>query len=174
MRDYEMMLILRPELDEEAQRATLTRIADLIARYGGSVQRTTMWGRRKLAYPLSSARQTGYRAREGVYVIYDLLMPPRATINVDRDLRLMEDVLRFLTITRDDTAVATDAVSAQGATATMQPAEDSVPVQATENLDDNEQGGAQAFVLEQDDEPGDAEDIDEMDEDEAEPAAPSA
>jgi small subunit ribosomal protein S6 len=101
---YEMMTIIRPELDDEAIQTTINRIESLVNRYGGTVQNVTMWGRRKLAYPLSSARQGGYRAREGVYVIFNLDMPAQAANALARDLRLMEDILRFLTINRDEGA----------------------------------------------------------------------
>lgn len=101
MRDYEIMVIFRPELDEDAFRATSTRIEDLITRNGGSLVRTIVWGRRKFAYPLTSQRQLGYRAREGYYVIYYVSIPPRSLVALDRDLRLMDEILRSLTIMRE-------------------------------------------------------------------------
>ena len=153
MRDYEMMVIIRPELDEATVQATQTRIEDLVARNGGSVLRATVWGRRKLAYPLSSARQLGYRAREGLYVIYDLSLPPRATFELDRGLRLLEDILRFMLLTREEGALPAAEVA-------LPPETEDEPIDADAVVDTDDAGIEDDANIADDedgiDEPGDS------------------
>ncbi len=95
MRDYEMMVIVRPELDEEGLQAALARVADLITTNGGEVTKTEPWGRRRLAYPIK-------QVREGQYVLMQFKLEPAATAAVERTLRINEDVLRFLVVRLDE------------------------------------------------------------------------
>ena len=62
VRDYELMYIVRPELDDEALRATTESVESIIRGLGGSISKTTMWGKRRLAYEVD-------RLRDGHYVI---------------------------------------------------------------------------------------------------------
>ena len=61
MRDYELMYIVRPELDEEALRTAAKSVRGLIETQGGEVVKTTLWGKRRLAYEVK-------RLRDGYYV----------------------------------------------------------------------------------------------------------
>lgn len=92
MATYELMYILRPDLDEEGLGQTLTTIDGLIARAGATVTKVDKWGRRRLAYPIK-----GFN--DGFYVVTLLEAEPEMPAEIYRLLRIQETVLRSL-ITR--------------------------------------------------------------------------
>ena len=91
MRDYELMVVLDPNLDETAIETLNGRIQTLVTQRGGSVEQVDSWGRRRLAYPIG-------RFRDGVYILSRLLLPPNAAIDIERALKLNENVIRHLLV----------------------------------------------------------------------------
>ena len=91
MRDYEIASILSVELDESGLAALTERIASWITAAGGEVASVDNWGRRKLAYPIK-------KQREGHYVFWSASLPPAAPAEIERQMRLNEDVLRFMVV----------------------------------------------------------------------------
>jgi small subunit ribosomal protein S6 len=99
MRDYELMVVLDPNLDEEAINAVNARLETLVTRRGGAVQDVQAWGRRRLAYPIA-------RYRDGVYVLSRLQLRPESTVEIERALKLTESVIRHLLVRADNLAPA--------------------------------------------------------------------
>lgn len=97
-RDYELGFILNPEVNEEQTRAILERIEQIVSNYGGQVMRVNQWGRRRLAYPIE-------RNRDGFYVFIDMILTPETVSELDRTLKVSEEVLRHLIKRRDPKAV---------------------------------------------------------------------
>lgn len=93
-RDYELGFILNPEVNEEQTRAILERIEQIVTNYGGQVMRVNQWGRRRLAYPIE-------RHRDGFYVFIDMILAPETVNELDRMLKVSEEVLRHLIKRRD-------------------------------------------------------------------------
>lgn len=91
MRDYELMVIYDPNLDDAAVEAANNRVTSAITQREGVVQSVEAWGRRRLAYPIG-------RFRDGVYVLLRFDVEPRAITEIERGLRLMEQVVRFLVV----------------------------------------------------------------------------
>lgn len=91
MRDYELMVVLDPNLDESALEAMQSRIATLVTQRGGTIEHVDGWGRRRLAYPIG-------RYRDGVYVLSRLQLPPNAAVEIERALKLNESVIRHLLV----------------------------------------------------------------------------
>lgn len=91
MRDYELVMIVSPELADEAVPATVERVQEFIAEQGGKVKEVKAWGRRKLAYPIDSFR-------EGSYVVAQLSLDPQRVRALDNNLKLAEDVIRHLVV----------------------------------------------------------------------------
>jgi len=91
MRDYEIASILSLDLDESGLAALTERIASWIAAAGGEVASVDNWGRRKLAYPIK-------KQQEGHYVFWYASLPPAAPAEIERQMRLNEDVLRFMVV----------------------------------------------------------------------------
>lgn len=89
MRHYELAYIADPDLDEQALADLQERVKSWIDAAEGKTSNVDQWGRRKLAYPIQ-------KKGEGVYVFMHVEMPPQACIEVERDLRLNESILRYM------------------------------------------------------------------------------
>ena len=97
-RDYEIGFILNPEVSEEQTRTILERIEQIVARYDGQVFKVNQWGRRRLAYPIE-------HHRDGFYVFIDTILTPETVSELDRTLKVSEEVLRHLILKRDPKTV---------------------------------------------------------------------
>jgi small subunit ribosomal protein S6 len=91
LRDYELVVIISPEVPEENLSTVTDRVGQWIANGGGEVTNVNVWGRRRLAYSIRDFR-------EGTYVAYQFRMVPQATAELERSLKLSEDVLRYLLV----------------------------------------------------------------------------
>jgi len=98
-RDYELGIIINPDVGEEQARAIVERISQAIINNGGQVVRVNGWGRRRLMYPIQ-------HHRDGLYYFFDLIMPTAAVVEIERGLRVNEDVVRHLMKARDPKVVA--------------------------------------------------------------------
>jgi len=87
--EYELMFIVRPEADSDAVTGVNEQVAAWIGAQGGEVLQTNVWGRRKLAYAID--KQT-----EGTYVLMNLRLAGLALAEVERNIRLHEQVLRYM------------------------------------------------------------------------------
>jgi len=96
---YELGVIVRATLDEETLQAEMDRIRGLLDRFGATIEKEDKWGRRRLAYPIQ-------KQNEGVYTFITYTAPSSTPLEVESRLRLMENVLRFLTINIDDVEIA--------------------------------------------------------------------
>ena len=97
-RDYELGFILNPEVNEEQSRAIQERIEQIVNNFGGQIMRVNQWGRRRLAYPIE-------HHRDGLYVFIDMILTPETVTELDRTLKVSEEVLRHLIKRRDPKAV---------------------------------------------------------------------
>ncbi|MET0764456.1 MAG: 30S ribosomal protein S6 [Blastococcus sp.] len=86
MRNYELMVILDPELEERTIAPSLDRFLSVVTKSGGTVK-TEIWGRRRLAYEIK-------KRIEGIYAIVTIESEPAAVAELDRQLNLNESVLR--------------------------------------------------------------------------------
>jgi small subunit ribosomal protein S6 len=98
-RDYELGIIVNPDVGDEQTRAIVARITQTIAANEGQVVRVNAQGRRRLAYPIE-------HHRDGMYFYFDMVLPPQAVTELERTLRVNEDVIRHLVLVRDPRAVA--------------------------------------------------------------------
>jgi small subunit ribosomal protein S6 len=101
-RDYEILYIVKPDLDEEAVAAATKSVDDLISGFGGTVQKTDQWGRRKLAYEVQ-------HLREGYYVLTDFQFDPDRVPDLEGQLRISETVFRYLVTRKPDRVRSTRA-----------------------------------------------------------------
>jgi small subunit ribosomal protein S6 len=97
-RDYELGFILNPEVSEEQTSAILERIEKIVNNYDGQVVKVNQWGRRRLAYPIE-------HHRDGYYVFIDMILTPETVLELDRTLKVSEEVMRHLVKRRDPKAV---------------------------------------------------------------------
>jgi len=89
MRNYELVCIVQPDLDETAFNETVERVKGWISDAGGSVAKVDIWGKRKLAYLIR-------KQREGQYVLLNVVLPPEATRDLERNIRFLEPVMRHM------------------------------------------------------------------------------
>jgi small subunit ribosomal protein S6 len=94
MRQYEMMVILDPEIEERTVAPSLEKYLSVVTTAGGSVDKTDIWGRRRLAYEIA-------KKSEGIYAVIDFTCEPAVAAELDRQLRLNEAVLRTKVIRPD-------------------------------------------------------------------------
>jgi small subunit ribosomal protein S6 len=113
-RDYELGFILNPEVSEEQTRAILGRVEQVVANYSGQIVRVNQWGRRRLGYPIE-------HHRDGFYVFIDMILTPESVIELDRTLKVSEEVLRHLIKRRDPKTVQKER-EARAATVATAPA----------------------------------------------------
>lgn len=97
-RDYELGFILQPEVNEEQTRTLVERIEQIVNNHGGQIMRVNQMGRRRLAYPIQ-------HNRDGFYVFIDMILAPETVSELDRTLKVSEEVLRHLIKKRDPKAV---------------------------------------------------------------------
>ncbi len=97
-RDYELGFILNPEVSEEQTSAFLERIEKIVKNYDGQVVKVNQWGRRRLAYPIE-------HHRDGYYVFIDMILTPETVLELDRTLKVSEEVMRHLVKRRDPKVV---------------------------------------------------------------------
>lgn len=95
MRTYELMFIVRPELEEEAVDALVERVQQIMTANGGQVEKVDRMGRRRLAYPIQ-------KHREGHYVLIHAGLEREAMAELERNLKLSEDVIRHLLVRVDE------------------------------------------------------------------------
>ena len=95
MRQYEVAYIVHPELDETAFKDINERIAALITDNDGKIEKAELWGKKKLAYEIR--KQT-----EGQYVFLKATLPPSFCVELERNLRLMEPVMRHMILQVED------------------------------------------------------------------------
>ena len=87
MRQYEMMVILDPEIEERTVAPSLDKYLSVVTTSGGTVDKVDIWGRRRLAYEID-------KKSEGIYAVVDFTATPDTAKELDRQLGLNEAVLR--------------------------------------------------------------------------------
>ncbi len=95
MRDYELVVIISPDVTDEDTPAMLEKMNQFITDRGGSITEVNQWGRRKLAYPIENFM-------EGNYVLTQFKMEPKQTAELEANLRLTEEILRHLLVRLND------------------------------------------------------------------------
>jgi len=84
---YELMVILNPEIDERMVPAALDKFLKVITTDGGTIDNVDIWGKRRLAYEIQ-------KKTEGVYAVVAFTATSAATQELDRQLKLSEQVMR--------------------------------------------------------------------------------
>jgi len=99
VRDYELMYIVRPELDDEGLQAAVASVEQIVSAAGGSVVHSTNWGRRRLAYEVD-------HLRDGHYMLLHVRMDGARVVDLERALTIHETVFRHLLVLREAEAEA--------------------------------------------------------------------
>lgn len=114
MRDYEVLYIVRADLDDEKVQDAVRRVNTLIERSGGAVERTNLWGKRKLAYEVK-------HQKEGSYVLQDFQFEPSRVPELEAALKITEEVLRHLIVRKPEKAAVATVVVPPPAEVVLEP-----------------------------------------------------
>jgi len=95
VRRYEVLFIIRPELDEEATEAVIDRVKSVIEKNGAEITKLDKWGKRRLAYEIK-------HVREGYYVLINFKGEAAVAAELDRVLKIFDEVLRHLIVREED------------------------------------------------------------------------
>jgi small subunit ribosomal protein S6 len=91
---YEIVIIISPDVADEALEPIVEGIRQFVTGKGGEVTEVTRWGKKKLAYPIK-------HALEGNYVLFRFKLDPAANKELENNLKISEKVLRYLLIKLD-------------------------------------------------------------------------
>ena len=95
MSAYELMYIVKPELDDDAVQQEIEKVSQLIQTNGGQIKKVTPWGKRWLAYTVKEQR-------EGHYVLAEFDLDQPRVHEVDRLLKISDTVFRHLLVRQDE------------------------------------------------------------------------
>ena len=95
MSAYELMFIVKPELDDQAVQQEIEKVGQLIQTNGGQVRKVTPWGKRRLAFSVKDQR-------EGYYVVEEFDLEQAKVAEVERVLKISDTVFRHLLVRQDE------------------------------------------------------------------------
>lgn len=94
MNSYEALYIVKPDMEDEARTSLIARFAEIITTNGGEIENTDEWGKKRLAYPINYIN-------EGYYVLVNFKAPATLPIELERNFKINENVMRFMVIRKD-------------------------------------------------------------------------
>jgi small subunit ribosomal protein S6 len=161
VRDYELMYIVRPDADDDAVRAAVESVRTLVEGQGGEVRKTTMWGKRRLAYEVK-------HLRDGHYVIVEMRLDGARVANVERALRIHDSVFRHLLVVQEAPSADIEG-EGDGETESVVVIEGVAPsngvAPAEEEVSGDDDAGEDADVADEEPDAGDVEAEEEAEED---------
>ena len=89
MRNYELVCLVEPDLDEAAFNTLVERVKGWVAEGGGSVDKVDNWGKRRLSYMIRKQRDSNY-------LVFNLSLQPTATSALEQNLRYTESIMRHM------------------------------------------------------------------------------
>ena len=92
---YELMVILSPEIDERQVGANLDKFLKVITTDGGTIENIDIWGKRRLAYEIQ-------KKNEGIYAVVNFTATAETTQELDRQLNLSEQIMRTKVLRAED------------------------------------------------------------------------
>ncbi len=95
MSKYELAVVLSAAIDDEARSAALDRVKDYVEKAGGNITNVDDWGKKKLAYDIQ-------KMSEAYYYFIQFEAETEAPGEIESNVRLMESVIRFLCIKKDE------------------------------------------------------------------------
>jgi small subunit ribosomal protein S6 len=114
LREYEVLYIVRADLEDDKVQDAVKRVNTLIERSGGMIERTNLWGKRKLAYEVK-------HQKEGSYVLQDFQLDPDRVPELEAGLKITEEVLRHLIVRKPEKAAPVTAVVPPPAEIVLEP-----------------------------------------------------
>ena len=95
MNKYELALVVNAKIEDDARTATVEKAKEYITRFGGTVTEVEDWGKKRLAYEVQ-------KMREGFYYFSQFDADATVPAQVEQNVRIMDNVLRFLCVRKDE------------------------------------------------------------------------
>lgn len=95
MRKYELMYIIRPNLEEEGVKAVIERFQGIATDNGAEIENLKEMGKKRLAYEID-------KFREGFYVLMNIVANSEAVSELERLLKINEDVIRYIIVKEEE------------------------------------------------------------------------
>nr|MDH3083200.1 30S ribosomal protein S6 [Bacillus subtilis]WGD75958.1 30S ribosomal protein S6 [Bacillus subtilis] len=95
MRKYEVMYIIRPNIDEESKKAVIERFNNVLTSNGAEITGTKDWGKRRLAYEINDFR-------DGFYQIVNVQSDVAAVQEFDRLAKISDDIIRHIVVKEEE------------------------------------------------------------------------
>jgi len=95
VRGYELVVIIRPDLDDEATEAVIEKVRSMIENNGGEIVKLDKWGKRRLAYEINDLR-------DGFYVVIKFKGEAAVSAELDRVLKITDTVLRHMIVREEE------------------------------------------------------------------------
>lgn len=95
MNKYELALVVNAKIEDDARTATVEKAKEYIIRFGGTVTEVEDWGKKRLAYEVQ-------KMREGFYYFIQFEAEAAAPAQIEQRVRIMDNVLRFLCVRKDE------------------------------------------------------------------------
>ncbi|MEE6452417.1 MULTISPECIES: 30S ribosomal protein S6 [Bacillaceae] len=95
MNKYEIMYIVRPNMEDEAQKALVERFNSVLTEQGAEITNVKEWGKRRLAYEINDFR-------DGHYMLVNVSAKPEAVQEFDRLAKISEDIIRHIVIREEE------------------------------------------------------------------------
>ena len=94
MNKYELALVVNAKIEDDARVATVEKVKEYVTKFGGTITNVDEWGKKRLAYDIQ-------KMREGFYYFIQFDADETVPANVEKNIRIMENVIRFLCIKQD-------------------------------------------------------------------------
>lgn len=95
MKKYEIMYIIRPNIDDEGRKAVVERFNNILTENGAEITNVKEWGKRRLAYEINDFR-------DGYYMIVNVVSQPKAVQEFDRLAKISEDIIRHIVVKEEE------------------------------------------------------------------------
>lgn len=94
MNKYELTVVVNAKIEDDVRVATVEKVKEYVARYGGTVTNVDEWGKKRLAYEIQ-------KMKEGFYYFIQFEADATAPAEIERHVRIMESVIRYLCVRQE-------------------------------------------------------------------------
>ena len=94
MNKYELTVVVNAKIEDDVRVATVEKVKEYVARYGGTVTKVDEWGKKRLAYEIQ-------KMKEGFYYFIQFEADATAPAEIERHVRIMENVIRYLCVRQE-------------------------------------------------------------------------
>ena len=94
MNKYELTVVVNAKIEDDVRVATVEKVKEYVARYGGTVTNVDEWGKKRLAYEIQ-------KMKEGFYYFIQFEADVTAPAEIERHVRIMENVIRYLCVRQE-------------------------------------------------------------------------